>query len=238
MATGRFVSYLRVSTDKQGKSGLGLEAQREAVERFLNGGNWELVKEYVEVESGKDDRRPKLAAALAHAKALKARLIVAKLDRLSRDVAFIATLQNSAVKFVVADNPEANELTIHILAAVAQHERKMIGDRTRAALAVARERVKRNGQKNHPGVKRLGNPLGAKAFGQRRSSNKAAVAAVQAKALEHAASLQAVVDDIREAGINSVRRITEELNRRAVPAPRGTIWHKSAVERLLARLEV
>src|SRR5262245_42664025 len=132
MATGRFISYLRVSTDKQGKSGLGLEAQREAVDRYLNGGRWELVKEYVEVESGKNDDRPKLAAALAHAKALKARLIVAKLDRLSRDVAFIATLQKSEVKFVAADNPEANELTIHILAAVAQHERTMIRERTRA----------------------------------------------------------------------------------------------------------
>ena len=236
MATGRFISYLRVSTDRQGKSGLGIEAQREAVDRYLNGGRWELVKEYVEVESGKDDHRPKLAAALAHAKALKARLIVAKLDRLSRDVAFIATLQNSAVKFVVADNPEANELTIHILAAVAQHERKMIGDRTRAALAVARERVKRKGQRNHPEVKRLGNPLGAKTFGGRKPSNNAAAAAVRAKAQEQAIGLRAVVDDIREAGINSFRGITAELNRRAVPAPRGTVWHKSAVERLLARL--
>jgi DNA invertase Pin-like site-specific DNA recombinase len=151
-------------------------------------------------------------------------------------VAFIATLQKSEVKFVAADNPEANELTIHILAAVAQHERTMIRDRTRAALAVARERVKRKGQKGHPEVKRLGNPMGAKAFKGLRSTNHRAIAAVQAKALEHADSLRAVVDDIRETGITSVRKITEELNRRAVPAPRGDTWHKSAVERLLARL--
>src|SRR6476661_2546285 len=100
MATGKFISYLRVSTDKQGKSGLGLEAQREAVDRYLNGGRWTLVKEYVEVESGKDSARPKLAAALAHAKAIKARLVVAKMDRLSRNVAFIAALMESGVKFV------------------------------------------------------------------------------------------------------------------------------------------
>jgi DNA invertase Pin-like site-specific DNA recombinase len=139
---------------------------------------------------------------------------------------------------VAADNPEANELTIHILAAVAQHERTMIRDRTRAALAVARERVKRKGQKGHPEIRRLGNPMGAKAFKGLRGTNHRAIAAVQAKALEHADSLRAVVDDIRDAGITSVRKITEELNRRAVPAPRGDTWHKSAVERLLARLSI
>jgi DNA invertase Pin-like site-specific DNA recombinase len=236
MATGKFVSYLRVSTKEQGNSGLGLEAQREAVARYLNGGRWELAKEYVEIESGKDDNRPKLAAALAHAKALKARLVVAKLDRLSRDVTFIATLQKSGVKFVVADNPEANELTIHILAAVAQHERTMIRDRTKAALAVARERVKKKGQKGRPDVKRLGNPNGAAAFGGKRAGTEAALAMIRINAAGRAESLRAIVEDIREAGITSTRKIAQELTRRAVPAARGAMWHRSAVRRLLARL--
>jgi len=124
MATGKFVSYLRVSTEKQGCSGLGLEAQRQAVTDFLNGGCWQLVQEYVEVESGKRADRPKLAEALHHAKVTGATLVIAKLDRLSRDVEFIARLQKSGTKFVCADMPEANELTIGLLAVVAQHERQ------------------------------------------------------------------------------------------------------------------
>ena len=237
MATGKFVSYLRVSTQEQGHSGLGLEAQRAAVLRYLDGGRWELVKEYVEVESGKDDsNRPKLKAALAYAKAIKARLIVAKLDRLSRDIAFITALMKSGVKFVVADMPEANELTIHILAAVAQNERQMISERTTAALAVARERVKEEGQRNHPEVKRLGNPHGAAAFKGKRAGTEAAIAKLQANAAERTEGMRAIVEDIQEAGITSVRKIAEELNRRTVPAPRGSVWHKSAVERLLTGL--
>src|SRR4051794_19793144 len=112
MANGKFVSYLRVSTDKQGRSGLGLEAQRQAVDRFLNGGNWALVAEYVEKESGKHANRPKLKAALAHAKATGATLVIAKLDRLSRNLAFIAALMDAGVDFVAADNPHANRLTV------------------------------------------------------------------------------------------------------------------------------
>jgi DNA invertase Pin-like site-specific DNA recombinase len=121
MATGTYISYLRVSTDRQGKSGLGLEAQRKAVEDFLNGGNWRLVEEFVEIESGKRDDRPQLAAAIAVAKKRKAKLVIAKLDRLARNVAFIANLMDSGVEFVAADMPMANRLTIHILAAVAEH---------------------------------------------------------------------------------------------------------------------
>jgi DNA invertase Pin-like site-specific DNA recombinase len=129
MATGKFVSYLRVSTKRQGESGLGLEAQRKAVEDYLNGGNWKLVAEFVEIESGKDNARPKLAEALHRAKVTGARLLIAKLDRLSRNVAFIANLQESHVKFVCADMPDANELTVHLLAAIAQHERSSASGR-------------------------------------------------------------------------------------------------------------
>ena len=135
----KFVAYFRVSTDKQGKSGLGLEAHREAVLTYLDGGRWSLVQEFVEVESGKRNDRPELGAALAACKKHKAKLIIAKLDRLSRNLAFIATLMDSGVEFVAVDNPHANKLTVHILAAVAQHEREMIGQRTRDALQAAKE---------------------------------------------------------------------------------------------------
>src|SRR5512132_3878569 len=122
--SGKWVSYLRVSTDKQGQSGLGLEAQRAAVEAYLNGGKWTLAAEFVEVESGRRSDRPQLAAALAACKRLKARLVVAKLDRLARNVAFLSRMMESGIEFVAADMPFANKLTNHILAAVAEHERQ------------------------------------------------------------------------------------------------------------------
>src|SRR5215204_3495258 len=149
MATGRYVSYLRVSTDRQGRSGLGLEAQRKAVEDFLNGGRWDLIAEFVEVESGKRDDRPKLAEALALCRLHKATLVIAKLDRLSRDAHFLLglqkELQKSGLRFVAADLPEANELTVGIMAVVAQAERKMISQRTKAALGAAKARGKKLG---------------------------------------------------------------------------------------------
>ena len=134
---GRFVAYYRVSTDKQGQSGLGLDAQRQAVMNYLNGGPWRLVDKFTEVESGKRNARPELQKALAACRKHKAKLVIAKLDRLSRNLAFIATLMDSNVEFIAADNPHANRLTIHILAAVAEHERGAISERTKAALASA-----------------------------------------------------------------------------------------------------
>jgi DNA invertase Pin-like site-specific DNA recombinase len=131
----------RVSTQKQGRSGLGLEAQREAVTVFLNGGNWELIREFKEVESGKaEDNRPELAKALHLCKVTGAKLVIAKLDRLSRNAAFLLGLQNAGVPFVAADMPEANEMVVGILAVIAQAERKMISQRTKAALAAAKRR--------------------------------------------------------------------------------------------------
>jgi DNA invertase Pin-like site-specific DNA recombinase len=114
----RFVAYYRVSTDRQGRSGLGLEAQQKAVMDFLDGGSWELVGEFIEVESGKKSDRPQLVRAIDACRKHKARLVIAKLDRLSRNLAFVATLMESGVEFVAVDNPHANKLTIHILAAV------------------------------------------------------------------------------------------------------------------------
>jgi DNA invertase Pin-like site-specific DNA recombinase len=137
---GKFVAYYRVSTDKQGQSGLGLDAQRQAVMNYLNGGPWKLIAEHTEVETGKRADRPELQKALAACRKHKGKLIIAKLDRLSRNLAFIATLMDSNVEFIAADSPHANRLTVHILAAVAEHERGAISERTKAALAAAKRR--------------------------------------------------------------------------------------------------
>lgn len=130
---GKFISYLRVSIARQGRSGLGLEAQREAIANYLNGGRWKLLEEFVEIESGKDSDRLKLREALTACQRKKATLVIAKLDRLSRNVAFIANLMESGVDFIAVDFPQANKLTIHILSAIAQYKREMIGKRTRDA---------------------------------------------------------------------------------------------------------
>ncbi len=136
------VAYYRVSTAKQGASGLGLDAQREGITRHLLGGAWELIGEYTDIESGtsKGNTRPELAKALAHAKRERATLIIAKLDRLSRNVHFISGLLESKVEFIAVDNPGANRLTVHVLAAVAEAEAEAISKRTREALAAARAR--------------------------------------------------------------------------------------------------
>src|SRR5579862_1273650 len=140
MANGKFISYLRVSTAQQGASGLGLEAQRAAVLSYLNGGKWSLVQEVVEVESGKRADRPALATALRLCKKHRATLVIAKLDRLARNVAFIANLVESGVEFVAVDMSQANKFTVHIMAAVAEQEAEAISKRTRAALAAAKAR--------------------------------------------------------------------------------------------------
>src|SRR5215471_8708438 len=142
---GKFGAYFRVSTDRQGKSGLGLEAQRKSVLDYLDGGRWDLVGEFTEIESGKHNDRPELEKVLAACKNQKAKLVIAKLDRLSRNLAFIATLMDSGLEFIAVDNPHANKLTIHILAAVDQHEREIISARTSAALKAAKARGKRLG---------------------------------------------------------------------------------------------
>ncbi len=199
----KIVSYLRVSCDRQGRSGLGLEGQRAAVEAFCKRTASTIAREFVEVESGRHDDRPKLAEALAFARRSKAMLLVAKLDRLSRSVRFVATIMDSGVEFAAADMPDANRMTLHILAAIAEGEAKSISDRTKAALAAYEARGGRLGAQNPacrsltPHARRKGQTLGA-------SANRA-------KALEAYADLAPYVATLRDQGC-SLRTIAQRLN--------------------------
>ncbi|HEY7242626.1 MAG TPA: recombinase family protein [Xanthobacteraceae bacterium] len=214
---GKFIAYFRVSTDKQGRSGLGLEAQREAVLAYLNGGRWSLVEEFVEIESGKRNDRPQLAAALAACKKQKAKLVIAKLDRLSRNLAFIATLMDSGVEFVAVDNPHANKLTVHILAAVAQHERELIAQRTRDALQAAKARGKK-----------LGNPNLAGARERALEGNRAA-------AERYAVNVLPVIREIQASGVKSLRGVARALAARGIATARGGEWSPVQVSDILRR---
>jgi len=230
MARGKFISYLRVSTDKQGRSGLGMEAQRAAVDSYLNGGKWTLVAEYVETESGRRSNRPQLAKALAHAKAIGATVVFAKLDRLTRNVDLLRSLVASDVDLVFCDLPHVppgamGRFLLTQMASVAELEAGLISERTKAALAAAKAR----------GVK-LGNPHGARALKGKQVGNKQAVAAVKANAERRAANLQGIIDDLCAQGIKSVRTISAELNARGILTPRGGAWHPTSVVRLVARL--
>jgi DNA invertase Pin-like site-specific DNA recombinase len=233
------VVYLRVSSASQGRSGLGLEAQRAAVGQFCQGRGCDVLAEYVEVESGKRDDRPELARALHHADITGATLVIAKLDRLSRDAAFLLKLQKSGVRFIAADMPEACNLTVGILALVAQQEREAISSRTKAALAAAKARgtwTKANGEPYKSG-KRLGNPNGAEALRRAGKGTGAAVEALKANADRHASKLAATVKELRGQGITSLPGIAKALNGQGVEAPRGGQWHASSVRNLLARID-
>jgi DNA invertase Pin-like site-specific DNA recombinase len=221
MVSGKYVSYLRVSTARQGASGLGLEAQRQAVASFLNGGKWQLIAEFVEIESGRKNDRPQLEDALRLCRLHDATLVVARLDRLSRNVYFLSGLAESGAKFVACDMPEANEMIVGILAVVAQAEARMISTRTKAALAAARAR----------GVK-LGKPAHLNASARRKGT---AVSAVRRKAIarQRAADLSREMTEWRGRGVTSLRQIARELNGRGYPAPRGGEWSATQVQRLL-----
>jgi len=204
----RYVAYYRVSTQRQGRSGLGLEAQQDAVRVFTAG--HEVVESFVEVESGKrDENRPKLQEAIALAKAYGAKLIVAKLDRLARNVHFITKLQEAKVPFIACDMPDANELTVHIMAALAQHESKMISERTKAALAQARKR----------GVK-LGNPDNLTQEAAMEALPKAREARSR-KAAERREAVKPIVDRLKAEGHETAYSIAKELNELGIPTPSG-----------------
>jgi DNA invertase Pin-like site-specific DNA recombinase len=219
----RFVGYIRVSTIKQGQSGLGLEAQQEACRAFLaTVPGAKLVSEHVEVESGKRSDRPKLAAAIADARAYGATLLIAKLDRLSRDAHFLLGLEKAGVEFICCDNPQANRLTIGVLAIVAQHEREAISQRTKAALAAAKAR----------GTK-LGNPKGAAHL--RGRGNMEAIAQIKRGALDHAARVAPIIDRLREEGVTSANAVARALNDRGVRSARGGEWTARSVLNVIAR---
>ena len=221
MSSQRFISYYRVSTDKQGKSGLGLEAQREAVSVFINSGNHILSKEFTEVESGKDNNRTQLNEALRLCRLTNSMLLIAKLDRLSRNVAFLAGLMESKVSFVCCDIPEANELTIHIMAAVAQDERKRISERTKAALKAAKAR---GTQLGNPNLWKVRNTDTTKAS-ERRSQI----------ASESAHELIPIIENIRSGGPTSLREIATELNLLGIKTARGSEWKATSVSRIISR---
>lgn len=216
------VAYYRVSTARQGKSGLGIEAQRAALQRFAADEGFEIVSEHIETETGKGhdalDRRPVLAAALADARRHKCAVAVAKLDRLSRDVAFVAGLMAQRVPFVVAElGPDADPFTLHLYAALAEKERAMIGARTRDALAAAKGR----------GVK-LGNPRLAEA-------RKAASASKRQAADVFAAKVLPIIREIEAAGVTSRRGIARALDDRRVATVRGGAWSAVTVGAILTR---
>lgn len=217
---GKFVAYYRVSTDRQGRSGLGLDAQRKAVVDYLNGGNWQLVAEFVEVESGKRNDRAELARALAACRVHGATLIIAKLDRLARNVAFVSSLMDSGVEFVAVDFPQANRLTVHILAAVAEHEREMISARTKAALQAAKARGKK---------------LGHVATLVPGAGREKAVEAARTKAAAGSRDLAHVIGSLQHEGFTSANALARELTRRGIQTPRGkTTWSPIQVSRILA----
>jgi DNA invertase Pin-like site-specific DNA recombinase len=222
MAEGKFVAYYRVSTDKQGRSKLGLEAQRRAVADFLNGGRWELVAEFTEVESGKVKDRPTLREALAACRKHKARLVVAKLDRLTRNTRFLLTLLDSGTECVFCDMPNIpagamGQFFLRQMVSVAELEAGLIGERTRAALGAAKAR----GQ-------RLGSPAPSKG---------AAVAAEghKARATSRAANVLPIIRQIERSGVTSLRGIAEALNARGIASARGGQWGAQAVANVMSR---
>lgn len=221
-AQHKYVAYYRVSTSRQGISGLGLDAQRTAVEAFLRNRAGRLVADFTEVQSGKADDRPQLQEALKLCRLTNSTLLVGKIDRLSRSVAFLSALQRSGMKFVAADMPEANELVVHILAAVAENERNAIAARTRSALAQARAR----------GTK-LGNPR------LRPGDRSTALVAAQAnsqKAMDRASELREVIEHAQQQGCTTLTKLAEHLNGLGVTTAQGQKWYPNSVRRVLQRL--
>jgi DNA invertase Pin-like site-specific DNA recombinase len=225
MAHGKWISYLRVSTARQGRSGLGLEAQRQAVDDFLNGGRWKLVKEFVEVESGKKSGsdRPVLAEALKACRLYGAKLIIARIDRLSRDAHFLLGLEKAGIDFTAADMPQIDRLTVGVLAMVAEQEGRSISARTKAALAAAKRR----------GVKLGGYRPGAKLTAAGRAKGREKLARVAA---QRAADLAPVIADLQADGVTTLRAMAAALTERGIPTAKGDgAWSATQVARVLSR---
>ncbi|PPD44902.1 MAG: resolvase [Methylobacter sp.] len=220
MANGKFIAYHRVSTQKQGLSGLGLEAQKQTVLTYLNGGNWELVQEFVEVETGKGadalDRRPQLRAAIDACKKQKATLIIAKLDRLARNVHFISGLIESGVDFVCADMPQANKVMLQMYSVMAEWERDQISARTKAALQAAKAR---------------GVVLGASGM----ANLKPNIEARQLAADEFATKLKGTIEGMKARNL-SQRAMLVELNGLGIKTAKGGVWSLIQLQRVIARV--
>jgi DNA invertase Pin-like site-specific DNA recombinase len=208
-----FIAYYRVSTDKQGRSGLGLEAQQEAVAPYRD----QITHSFTEIESGSDNHRPQLAAAIAMCKSTGATLLIAKIDRLSRDAGFLLTLRSSGLAIMAADMPHVGTLEFGIRAVFAQHEREEISRRTKAALAAAKAR----GQK-------LGSP-------NPRAGGLAVSAHLRAQKAATIAKVMPIVRDLQQLGMTTTRQIAQGLTERGIPTATGvTTWHSAQVSRLLA----
>lgn len=212
-----FIGYYRVSTKQQGLDGNGMAAQRETVRRFVESQQGVLEADFAEVETGKktSEDRPQLAAALAHAKKTKGVLVIAKLDRLARNAAFLLRLQDSGVDFVCCDCPNADKFTVGILALLAQRERELISERTRSALAAAKSK----------GVK-LGTPLPEKAVAAMVAANKVAKD-------QFASKVRPIIEDIKAAGVSTLQGIADCLNRRGISTRNGKAWYPASVRTIL-----
>jgi DNA invertase Pin-like site-specific DNA recombinase len=226
MANGKFVAYRRVSTLKQGASGLGLEAQQQTIKQYLSGGNWQLLAEFTEVESGKHNNRPELAKALKHCKLTGATLLVAKLDRLSRDIHFITSLEKAGVDFTVCDFPSANKFTIHIFAALAQYERELISQRTSLALAALKAKGRVLGRPDNLNAVEAcrGRVMGRASRSIKASAFACEVSPTIHECLEHGMSLN------QTAGFLNDRHILTATGRT------GT-WTAQAVKNIITRIE-
>ena len=223
---GKFCSYIRVSTQAQNSSGLGLEAQRKAILDYLNGGRWRIIREYIEIESGRRNDRPELMKALEHCKRTKATLLIAKLDRLSRSVSFTSALMESGIDFLAVDNPHANKFMIHVQAAFNQHEAEMISKRTREALAAAKAR----------GVK-LGNPHGFSRVKRNTDPTKATEKRMQS-AKEYAERMYSIVKSYIDSGL-SLRAVAKKMEEQKELTPRGgERWSGMTVKLIVDRVKI
>jgi DNA invertase Pin-like site-specific DNA recombinase len=228
MAIGRFVAYYRVSTKRQGDSGLGLAAQKNAVADYLNGGRWDLLAEFTEIESGRRNDRPALAKALRMCRLRKAVLCIAKLDRLSRNAAFLMNLLESGVELVACDVQGVNKMTLQILAIVAENEAKAISDRTRVALQAAAQR----------GTVLGGRRVSAKEWTAIAESGRAAsIQERKERAQRHAGEMLPIIQELQADGAVSLREIADRLNALGEVTRTGKAWTSVQVMRVLRRAD-
>ena len=243
-SSGKFIAYYRVSTDKQGKSGLGIEAQRQAVTAHLNGGNWKIIAEFTEVESGRRSDRPQLEAALKAARLRHATIVVSKVDRLTRSVAFLSKLLEANVDVRFADLPQIEGPTgrfmLQQMVSVAELEAGMISDRTKKALAAAKSKGKTLGgiRRRIVGKDERGNKLdGEQVLNVSSKTRAMAVKVLQARADTKAADLAPTIAELQAAGKTSLRAIAAGLNEAGIPTARGGEWSSAQVMRILERLD-